>query len=649
MSDYLTTEEQESKLGLVIRKPQEGKTSICVTSIVKDKSKNIHIILTMNTLSAGMQFFGRMQQDVGPEKIVVFNSDKTTAGKCHYADSVSSVLKLIHTESIKVIVCCAHTKRIRESLPELLVLAADSVKLRKSNVKFVIHIDEAHAYMTKKNRDNFRAFNESRVVAEMIGYTATPKDIFSDDNSDPLFHKILIRNVERDLGIMRSQTYFGVKDCQFHFFEEQNNAELMRRIDCKIPSHILKLADDHTHILKLADDHNPEWYGEKWYFNLGNEQLMLGFLDFVLPTLKIDPNLFSYHFTPALCRKVTHYQSMEIILKHYPTANVIVSNGNGYELFRTRDGKGSKITSLDLIKKTVMTLPNKVEREKELSALCEPSYIIQRLIRDTPNCPTFITGFILVGMSSTYVDAQIGNFDSVIMSHQHHTNTTLYQLCRFLFNYGKWSAESQAKIKKTQFYSLTSLVVSMCLDYEKFDDRIENFSGQRCSLRELEGSEPEEPTEREIRKRTFDMIQLKKDRESGKRWKKFKVYDGNDSDMWEKAHEFYSSILGKRILGKSMPKKNEDGFYRCSDSKGLDVQTSATFNNLEKEKWSNRFQLKKDYLCYAHVFVGYENLEDSTEYTIFIKFAELVDTGENREFLRKYLGEESEEESDGEN
>jgi hypothetical protein len=48
-------------------------------------------------------------------------------------------------------------------------------------------------------------------------------------------------------------------------------------------------------------------------------------------------------------------------------------------------------------------------------------------------------------------------------------------------------------------------------------------------------------------------------------------------------------------------------------------------------------------LSYAHVFVGYENLEDPTEYTIFIKFAELVDTPATREFLAKYYGDDKSE------
>ena len=36
-------EEYESKLSLVIRKVQEGKTYICITNITNDRTKNIHI------------------------------------------------------------------------------------------------------------------------------------------------------------------------------------------------------------------------------------------------------------------------------------------------------------------------------------------------------------------------------------------------------------------------------------------------------------------------------------------------------------------------------------------------------------------------------------------------------------------------------
>jgi hypothetical protein len=506
-----------------------------------------------------------------------------------------------------------------------------------SNIKFIIHIDEAHKYIPE-NIDYIRQFNESPIIAGIIGYSATPDGIWYS-KSDPLFHKILIRDIESDLAIMRSTDYFGVKDCHRHLFDDQNHTELVKCIPHEIPSHILKLAN-------MQEREIPsEWYGENWCFDLGNELLMMGFLNFVLPTLKIAPNRFSYHFAPALMRKATHYQNMDIILSHYPSANVIVLNGNGYELFRSHAGKSVKIVTGELIKKKAEGLTNTSERKKELDSLLEPSYMIQKLIQDTPDCPTFITGNTCVGMSVTFINPDIGNFDTVIMSHNHYSRDKLYQLCRFLFNYQKWGHESRNSIKKTQFYSLTSSVVDTCLEYEAHIDLMTTeFAGKCCSLREIQGLEPEQPTLREIKKQEFDKIQVKKDKEKGKLWKKFKVYDDNDEVEWEKAHKFYESILGKRIVGKSMPKKNENGFYCCSDSKGLGVKTASTFNNLEQEKWSNRFQLKKDCLSYAHVFVGYENLEDPTEYTIFIKFAELIDTIDTRYFLEKYYGDKSDDE-----
>ena len=167
------------------------------------------------------------------------------------------------------------------------------------------------------------------------------------------------------------------------------------------------------------------------------------------------------------------------------------------------------------------------------------------------------------------------------------------------------------------------------------------FAGRTCSLREIRGLEPEEPNAKEIMKfefnAAFDAIELRTDKEGGKLCKKFKAYDGNCDEVWEKAQAFYKSIRGKRISGKSMPTK-VDGFYHCSGSGEPGLQTVTTFNSLSSEKWSSRFQLKQDCLSYARVFVGYDNIEDPTEYTIFIKFVELVDTPSTRAFLEKYYG-----------
>jgi hypothetical protein len=88
-------DQEENKLSIVIRKPQEGKTFICIEKIIADRTRNIHIVITMNTLSAGMQFFVRMQQRIKPDQIIVFNSNKETAGNCHHASDVGSIFILL--------------------------------------------------------------------------------------------------------------------------------------------------------------------------------------------------------------------------------------------------------------------------------------------------------------------------------------------------------------------------------------------------------------------------------------------------------------------------------------------------------------------------------------------------------------------------
>lgn len=634
MSDRVSEFEIESKLSLVVRKPQEGKTTICITSIVNDKSKNIHVVLTMNTLAAGMQFFGRMQKDVGPKKIIVFNSKRQTAGECHHAKNVEEVFDLLDNNSIKVIVCCAHEKRIRESIPRLFRRASDSLRFSQSNIKFNIHIDEAHRYIPE-NIPYIRDFNQMTIVTDIIGYSATPDGIWKVQTDDPLFHKILIRDVEEELAIIRSPDYFGVTCCNFNIYDDLAWDELVQNSD--IPHVIPDLV---FHRAGMTEKNRRFWYDEHWHFDLGNELLHLSFVDFILPTLSIPTDAFSYHFVPAYVRKATHYQTMELILKHYPTANVIVMNSNGFELFRWRSttNKSRLVADAETIRDKARLISSESKRKKELDMLLEPSYMVQELIKDYKNYPTFVTGFNCVGMSVTLINPELGNFDNVVMAHQHFGRDKLYQLCRFLFKYEAWSPESRAKIKQTQFHSLTKSVRDTCLDYEAHIERMcTEFAGKTCTIAEIRGEEPEEPSDRQLKLIAIDAVTFTN---PGKKlWRKFKVYDEEgctEEDVLPRVKAFYKSITGKDLKGKSMPKKNVEGFYETSDSTGLGVKTISTFNGFENEKWTNRFALRKGLLTYARVFVGYDNLEVNNEYTFFVKYATLEDTPENREFLNKY-------------
>ena len=627
MSDNIDASEIENKVSLVIRKPQEGKTFICINKIIRDDSKKIHIVLTMNTLASGMQFFGRMEEKIGAKRIVVFNSNKKTAGNCHHAKTRGDVIEYITDAAydIKVIVCCANVTRIRDSLPRLFAFA------NATNIAFEIHVDEAHKYIPE-NKEQIREFNDARCVSGIIGYSASPDNIWSEKKSDILFHKILIRDVESELNMIRSPNYFGVNRCEFKIYDDMGFGDLVTALDISpaIPQSIVEKSD-------MTSANCLNWYQDRYPFDLGNEMLLFGFIDYILPRLLLKSTEFSYNFMPAYTRKASHYQVAELIFNHYPTANVIISNGNGCVLYRLRaETQRSYCVKTDsLIRRQAELLTDKEAIKTETKKLLEPSYVIQQLINETPNCPTFVTGQTCVGMSVTLINSVIGNFDNVIMEHHDYSRDKLYQLCRFLFNYNSWPAESVSKIKKTVFHSLTKSVVETCLQYEEHIERMCDFAGKTCSLREIQGLDPIEPSERETKKELLEAIKL--ENPGGKMFKLFKMYDGVDEEaLWQAANEFYKAHMGKDLAGKSMPSKNVKGFWECSTTAHKEVQNISSVKRLEKQSWWSTFQLLPNVFNYARVFVGYDSLDSNEEYTIFIKWVKLENNENTVAALEKY-------------
>jgi len=615
------SEDEDSKLSLVIRKPQEGKTFICISSITHDNTSTIHCVITMNTISAGMQFFGRMEKEVGSNRIIVFNSNKSSAGNCHHAKTVDDIFALFRIyPDIKVIVCCAHTKRIRNCLPRMLAQCEDSIRFREENVKFIIHIDEAHKYIPE-NRDHIRDFNRCMIVSSITGYSGSPKKTWTcNDTNDPLFHRIRIIDTEAEYNIMRSPDYFGVDKCEKQVYDDPSTMERVSSIiiDEVIPDIVYSRAG-------MSTKNRRTWYDTRFPFDLGDEQLYLQFTHHILPLIGIKNDTFSYNFWPAYTRKSTHYQTVDIILQYFPNANVIVSNGNGHELFRAIPGSASSQSV-----RTAVQL-NLEADAAEKKRLLEPSYIFQKLIEPFPNCPTFVTGMMCIGMSVTLINESIGNFDNVIVAHQHLADDKLYQLCRFLFNYMKWSPEAKAGIKTTKFHSLTREVYETCMKYEEFIEHCNGFAGKSCTLNELDGYEPEPLTIREEKKKAMQSITPT----NPNLWKKFKVYDNNDDEIWKKAGEFYKSILGKELGGRSKPDMN-GVFYYCSTTKHVDKQSNDSLRNMVNQNWWSMFQLLPNRNCYARVFVGYDVMDDPTEYTIYIKYVVLPNTLETMNILAKY-------------
>lgn len=618
--------EFHSKLSLVIRKVQEGKTYICTSIIDHDKTNDIHLVITMCTLSAGMQFFGRMEEQIGPENIIVLNSEPRTAGRCHHARNAGDVIVLlIKFPKIKVIVCCAHSVRFNDSIPQLLSICSGQDIFVKTNRKINIHIDEAHEYIPP-NRNKIETFNDSHIVKRIIGYTGTPNKIWVESvqkSDNKLFHKILIRDIEAELKIIRSPNYYGIESCDIELYDKKLNVSEIREFS-NYKSDISPMSLQRA---GMTIGKRTTFYDNRYPFQLGNETNLMGYLQFILPKLNISQSQFSYNFIPAYIRKVTHYEIMEMILRFYPDGNVIIMNGNGIELFR----KEKYSQKSRRIKKDKQI---RAETEEENKRLLEPSYVIQKLIENDRNKPLFITGLTCVGMSVTLINQELGNFDNVVFDHSHYeiTPDKLYQLCRFLFNYTSWTKDNRIKIKTTKIHCVSSVVFQLISKYEDDVEKMSiEFAGKICSIREIYGLEETTPTEAETKKVELSSVSLTNELQ----WKRIPVVDGNDEDAWRRANDFYTEIKGKSIKGKSMPQKI-DNFYQCSTTKHVGIQTKTDIIRLEGQSWYSTFQLKEDTLNYARVFVGYENPDDPTEYYIYIKYAIIKNNEHNTGIIKKY-------------
>lgn len=140
---------------MVIRRPQYGKTSICMESI-KRQQDQLHIIMTMNTLKSNNQFFDRCKK-VFSNDLVVFNSKPPSIKEYSdiqeyknmrdsHASNVLELKKSIIKKGKNIIIMCCHPKRFKDSINELLDLLSDSKSFKQ---KICIHIDEIHEYIKK--------------------------------------------------------------------------------------------------------------------------------------------------------------------------------------------------------------------------------------------------------------------------------------------------------------------------------------------------------------------------------------------------------------------------------------------------------------------------------------------------------------------
>ena len=599
----------------IIRKPQEGKTFICLENI-RVNGGCYHLIITMNTIKSNLQFFERARARFG-EKICVFNSRGTKKEQSPdflHAKDVVGVKKHLK-EGAEVVILCAHPKRFDESVLELLEEIEDSQKIRKN---VIIHIDEAHAYVPTY-RERVVEMNENSVTGRIYMYSATPFSIWTNESSvhttEQLFKEIYIVDNEKEFNVIKSDKYFGVKDCEYSVVPKD-----YPRVDSLIPPDFIdRWGNDKQRASVRAE--RPLFWGSPGVFDFGNEVELLSHTSHTLKMLKgtlIKEDEFSLNFVPGFCRKLTHYWLMEKILELHSSALVILINGDGTQLFRMDypEEKGDGLSCPMGIVGSYIPLKN------------EPSEQIEECIRRFPNRPTFITGFHCVGMSVTFINERIGNFDNVIYSHEHYTDRPdiQYQLCRFLFNYTSWKDHS--KIKKTKLFVSSFGLVQNCLDYENQVDKIDTeMSGSMRTRKEVVGEmnikEPKVPKERR-----FDPLEPYAKIVG---LKKVPVMDEEDvEEGLERVKKIYKEFMGKELKGKALPKKNDEGFYECSTTGKKEVFSDPFKFKKTLENWkkTSNYALKSGKHRYARAYVAYNDLRDNTEYIWFIRMMEIEDREE---------------------
>jgi len=597
---YSETVNMEKYLCAIIRKPQEGKTFICLENI-NSSPESYHLIITMNTIKSNLQFFERAKARFG-RNICVFNSrgrKKDDNPDYLHAKDVNGVKKHLRNGS-NVVIMCAHHKRFDQCILDLLEEIDDSQRIRKS---VVIHIDEAHAYVPSY-KDKIVEMNQMSVTERIYMYSATPFSIWSDESSplitDSLFKNIYIVDIESQFNIVKSDKYFGVKDCYHSVHSVVNNS-----VSPVIPMDFLSRWGNDKQRGRMLN-----WYQESSPFDIGNELKMLSHVKNVLVSLEdvgIMNDRYSYNFVPGYSRKLTHYYIMEIIIEIYSSALVIIINGDGSKLYRTSE---SGIVC------------------ECLPSFNEPSEQIENCIKRFPNRPVFISGFHCVGMSVTFINSRIGNFDNVIYSHEHYMERPdiQYQLCRFLFNYISWSEEDIKKIKKTKLFVNSNDILQNCLDYEKRIDTIEkDMSGSLRTRGEVIG-DLKIKSKKIPKERMFDSLEPYA---SLIDLKQVSVDPGEDEEALEKVKKIYKSFTGKDLAGKSMPNK-EYGFYICSTTGKAIKQTNPTKLKKTMKSWkkTSNFAIRRGVFRYARVYVAYDDEDDPSEYRWFIRMMEIEDSPE---------------------
>jgi len=576
-----------SKFVLCVLLTQLGKTFVAIEKILSEITqdgllgRSIHIIFTMNTLLSNQQFAKRLEsieQEHGKGSVCVFSS-RYTGPYLHVKDEVTLRGHCFDVDTkIRIIVACSHTTRYSDGITFL-------EKLNKNNTaisRAFVYYDELHKYINDTLRSQIEQIHDLNIVKGITAMTATPDKIYQEVG---FWSKIK----QFRLDDFSDADYAGAGDMIFNRVDDFFKTS---------PTTAKKADEDTVEFIRHVLDKYPKILGEN-----------------------------TRTFIPAHSRRTSHDSVRELIFSN--NANSVVVVINGVEKSLQYKGSDGEIKTLRL------------ESRNE-----EVSETIPRLISShgLQNRPLVITGYLCVGMGQTLTHKSVGSFTSAIFGHLDLTNDDIYQLFgRITGRMKNWGVD---KYIQTQVYC-PKIIEDRCIVMEK------------CARNMFGEHNGQVVTQEDYRKPMFDMGEqgqstvanirgprAKTDKElalaaisdvdSGV--KTFEVFGGNDVEGWKSAEEFYCKTVGKKLSGKSRPKKDKDGWYLCSITKGGPKrQEIADTENIKTMKWSNMFALTSNGLNYARVFVGYKSTnkeEDKQKYTIAVRYARIKDTPSNKKNIK---------------
>ena len=420
-----------NKFVICSRRCQGGKTWIVIKAIQDTPKNTLNIVYTMNSLMNTEQFSSRMKDEfdtaqeeqikelektVGENNVWVLSSVNTGKLKNHVKTLGEAIAKCASKkECPKVIVMCAHPKRLKEGFELIDKLHNDISCPHIDTIN--VYYDELHSYIKMGGRDPFmrngiKNIDKLDKVGEIMGITATPGPIWLDDE---YFEDLWIRPLEHGYN---DDDYCSSADMTFINHELGELGEKMEH----------EVIDKESGEPKMIP-YEPE-------------------ISYAIGILEKYPDILAKGksaFIPGLARScATHIQVMDIVMeKSQRRAIVVMLNGadKSFRYYKDPSDEDS-LVRVELGK-------TKGELSQRISELRNDGILDDR--------PLVYTGHICVSMGQTLVNKSLGPLDYEILGHENMSPEDIYQLAgRGLGRMKGWD-----KSYNTKVYCPTSVMYSI--------------------------------------------------------------------------------------------------------------------------------------------------------------------------------------------